>query len=172
MSLEKTPVISPYEKNAKKHTEKQLTDLANMVKEVGWRQPVLVNKNGVIVVGHGRYEAWRKFKDELPPIWIMNDSGEILHGGPSTTPMTEEQEKAYRIADNKLNESPWDTDLLVSELREINLEGEIDIALTGFDVGFITDNFNYRNTSTELDFDEDEEKKSKQKSCPNCGYEL
>lgn len=136
MSLEKSPVISPYEKNAKKHTQKQINALCEIVKEVGWRQPVLVNKNGVIIVGHGRYETWLQNKDILKQIWIINDSGETICGGPDTREMTPEQEKAYRLADNKLNESEWDMKLVTEELSELNLAG-MDIKITGFEKDLI-----------------------------------
>jgi hypothetical protein len=78
---------------------------------------VIVNQEGVIVVGHGRYATWQKYKDELKPIWVMDDMGNTLHGAPETTPLTKEQETAYRLADNKLNESEWDMSLVIEELK-------------------------------------------------------
>lgn len=124
--------IKPYEKNAKIHASKQLQQLAAIVREVGWRQPVLVNQSGVIIAGHGRWFAWKSHKEEyeLPDIWIMDDAGKVIHGGPATTPMTEEQETIYRIADNKLNESEWDMNIVVGELKLVpNM-----IDLSGFSV--------------------------------------
>ncbi len=129
-------VISPYEKNAKKHTQKQINALCEIVKEVGWRQPVLVNKEGVIIVGHGRYETWLQNKEILQPIWIINDSGKTVQGGPDTREMTPEQEKAYRLADNKLNESEWDMKLVTEELSDLDLAG-VSISLTGFEKDLI-----------------------------------
>lgn len=128
--------IKPYDKNAKEHTDKQLLQLANIVKEVGWRQPSLVNQKGIIVVGHGRYLAYKKFKDKLglKPIWIIDDMGRTVFGGPEETPMTDEQEKTYRLADNKLNESKWEMDLVVEELKLLPMPM---IQLTGFNSNII-----------------------------------
>lgn len=124
--------IKPYTKNAKRHPVSQIMALAKIVQEVGWRQPVLVNQQGVIVAGHGRWMTWEKYQTELKPIWIMDDKGQTIHGEAEKTPLTPKQEKAYRLADNKLNESDWDRDLIVGELKELDLEG-FDITLTGFD---------------------------------------
>src|SRR3990167_5914945 len=113
--------IIPYEKNAKKHPDKQLLQIAKSIKEFGWQQPIVVDKVGVIIVGHGRWFAWQKFGKELDlkEPWI--EKAEDL---------TEEQVKAYRLADNKLNESEWDMDLVLPELRGLSDEM---LDLTGFD---------------------------------------
>ncbi len=116
--------VKGYQNNAKRHPEAQLKSLALIVKEIGWRQPALVNQKGVIVVGHGRMDAWLRFKDEmeLDPIWIMDDKGATVNGGPSKRPLTEAQERAYRLADNKLNESEWDMELVTPELKLLTPE--------------------------------------------------
>ncbi len=124
--------IQPYKNNAKAHPDDQLKQLAAIVKEVGWRQPVIVNQKGIIVIGHGRFATWQKYKDELKPIWIMDDVGNTVHGAPETLPLTEAQEMAYRIADNKLNESDWVMGLLKEDLIDLQTMG-FDITLTGFD---------------------------------------
>jgi len=128
--------IKPYEKNAKKHPKKQIRQLANIIKEVGWRQPVIVNQEGVIVVGHGRYEAYVQHAKELglSPVWIIDDIGKTLSGKPSNIPLTPEQEKTYRLADNKLNESDWDMKLVLPELQSLSLPM---VSLTGFDTDLI-----------------------------------
>jgi site-specific DNA-methyltransferase (adenine-specific) len=130
--------IQPYKNNAKAHPDDQLKQLAAIVKEVGWRQPVMVNQKGIIVIGHGRFATWQKYKDELKPIWIMDDMGNTVHGSPETTPLTEAQEMAYRIADNKLNESDWIMGLLREDLIDLHAKG-FDITLTGFDRDIILD---------------------------------
>lgn len=79
--------IKPYAKNAKKHPAYQLQQIANSVKEFGWQQPIVVDKEGTIIVGHGRYEAYKRYNLEEPPIQVAD--------------LTEEQAKAYRLADNK-----------------------------------------------------------------------
>lgn len=91
-----------------------------------------MNRNGVIVVGHGRYEAFRQFGEKLglKPIWVIDDVGQTIMGAPETTPMTDDQEKTYRLADNKLNESVWRMDLVFEELKMLSPQL---IDLTGFD---------------------------------------
>lgn len=128
--------IKPYKNNAKEHPKKQIDALANIVKEVGWRQPVLVNQNGVIVAGHGRYMTWEKYKDDLKPVWVIDDKGKTIHGAPETTPLTPDQETAYRLADNKLNESKWIMELVKDDLRILP---EAMIEMTGFDKDLIID---------------------------------
>ena len=111
--------VRPYEQNAKEHTNKQLLQLANVVREVGWRQPTMVNQKGIIVVGHGRYLTWKKHTEShgLKPIWVMDDMGRTISGGPETTPMTDDQERMWRLADNELAKAKYDRDILVTELK-------------------------------------------------------
>jgi len=114
--------IKPYEKNQKKHPKKQIEQVANSIKEFGMNQPIVVDKNGVIIVGHGRWEALKLLKWEIKPEWVK------------VVDLTEEQAKAYRLADNKLNESEWDMNLVVEELKTLS---ELMIDLTGFDKDLI-----------------------------------
>lgn len=62
--------IRPYEKNQKKHPKKQIEQVANSIKEFGMNQPIVVDKQGVIIVGHGRYEALKLLKWEIKPEYI------------------------------------------------------------------------------------------------------
>lgn len=112
--------IKPYSKNAKKHPNSQLEQVAKSIKEFGWQQPIVVDKNNVIIVGHGRWLAYKKYKDEynLPEPTI------------NVAELNEEQASAYRLADNKLNESDWDMELVIEELSDLSEEL---IELTGFD---------------------------------------
>lgn len=55
----------PYEKNAKKHSSEQLFKIARSIKEFGWRQPIVCDKDDVIIVGHGRYWAYEKYKNDM-----------------------------------------------------------------------------------------------------------
>jgi DNA modification methylase len=128
--------IKLYEKNAKKHPDKQLEALAKVVAEIGWRQSVEVNQEGVIIVGHGRYLAWQKFKDKynLPDIWIIDDSGKTIMGKHDDRILTEQQEMMWRLADNRLNESEWDMGLAIEELKLLE-DSMFD--LTGFDKDLI-----------------------------------
>lgn len=122
------PNIKPYVKNAKKHPPKQIEQLAAIVKEVGWRQPILVNQDGVIVAGHGRWET-HLTNPELPEPWVIDDAGATIMGAPADTPLTPEQEKAYRLADNRLAETDVDMGLVLEELAELEELGP----LTGYD---------------------------------------
>ncbi len=113
--------IKPYFRNAKKHPDKQLRAIAKSLKEFGCRQPIVVDRNNEIIVGHGRWMAYQKYKDEYklkePKIEKADD-------------LTPQQVKAYRLADNKLNESDWDMDLAIEELKELD---DNLVELTGFD---------------------------------------
>jgi len=55
----------PYSKNAKKHPDKQLKLVAKSLKEFGWQQPIIVDKNDIIIVGHGRWMAYQKYIDVI-----------------------------------------------------------------------------------------------------------
>lgn len=114
--------IKPYSKNAKKHPKKQIEQVANSIKEFGMNQPIVVDKDGVIIVGHGRYEALKHLGWEVKPEWIK------------VVDLTEEQANAYRLADNKLNESDWDMNLVIEELKGLSNEM---LDLTGFEKDLI-----------------------------------
>lgn len=108
--------VIPYEKNAKKHPKKQVEQVAASIKEFGFNQPIVVDKDGVLIVGHGRLEAAKLLGLKEVPVIVAD--------------LTEEQAKAYRLADNKLNESDWDMTLVIEELKGLS---EPMLDLTGFD---------------------------------------
>ena len=109
----------PYKNNSKKHPDAQLKKIAKSLAKFGWRQPIVVDKDDVIIVGHGRWEAYKKYPAGIkePRIEIADD-------------LTPEEVSAYRIADNKLNESEWDMGLVIEELKGLSEEM---FDLTGFD---------------------------------------
>lgn len=111
--------LKPYKKNAKKHPKEQVERIANSIKEFGFTQPVLVDKHNSVVAGHGRILGAKKAGLKEVPTVCLDE-------------LTEEQIKAYRLVDNKLNESEWDFGLLDEELE--NLTEDIDMSLFGFDV--------------------------------------
>lgn len=111
--------LKPYKKNAKKHDKVQIERIAESIKEFGFTQPVLIDKDCVVVAGHGRILGAKKAGLTEVPTVCMED-------------LTEEQIKAYRLIDNKLNESPWDNQILDEELSDI-LKSDIDMELFGFD---------------------------------------
>ncbi len=102
--------LIPYSKNAKKHDETQISNVAESIKRFGFVQPVVVDKNGVIVIGHCRTLAAKKLGMKTVPCVMVDE-------------LTDEQVRALRIIDNKTNESPWDMELLAEELPELNLDG-------------------------------------------------
>ena len=111
--------LHPYEQNAKKHPEKQVKQIARSIKEFGFNQPIVIDKNNEIIVGHGRYYAAQQLGlKEVPTVKLEN--------------LTDEQVEAYRLADNKLNESEWDMGLVIENLKHLDSQG-YDITLTGFD---------------------------------------
>lgn len=90
MEIQERPIgdVIPYHKNAKEHPEKQLKKIANSIAEFGFNQPIVVDKKGVIIVGHGRYLAAQMLGVEKVPVLEID--------------LDEERAKAYRLADNKL----------------------------------------------------------------------
>lgn len=110
--------LKPYKNNAKKHNKEQVEQIANSIKEFGFTQPVIIDKNNCVVAGHGRILGAKKAGLKQVPTVMLED-------------LTEEQIKAYRLVDNKLNESEWDFGLLDEELGV--LSEDIDMELFGFD---------------------------------------
>lgn len=111
--------LKPYKKNAKKHSKEQVEQIANSIKEFGFTQPVIIDKHNSVVAGHGRILGAKKAGLKQVPTVCLED-------------LTEEQIKAYRLVDNKLNESEWDYSLLDEELE--NLTEDIDMNLFGFEL--------------------------------------
>lgn len=100
--------IVPYARNTKKHDETQIKNVAESIKKYGWVQPLVIDDDGTIVIGHCRALAAEKLGIEEVPCVVVSD-------------LTEDEINALRIVDNKTNESPWDFDLLSAELPEIDL---------------------------------------------------
>lgn len=109
--------LIPYEKNPRKN-DKSVDKVAKSIDQFGFRVPVVIDKDNVIVCGHTRYKAAQKLHLASIPCVVADD-------------LTDEQIKAYRLADNKVSEdSEWDIDLLAEELN-----GIIDIDMSDF--GFL-----------------------------------
>lgn len=100
--------IVPYANNTKKHDETQIKNVAESIKKYGWVQPIVIDGDGTIVIGHCRALAAEKLGIEEVPCVVVSD-------------LTEDEINALRIVDNKTNESPWDMDLLAKELPELDL---------------------------------------------------
>jgi DNA modification methylase len=112
--------IQPYINNPRKLKDSAIEKVAKSIKEFGFRQPIVVDTNRIIVVGHTRYRASKKLGLKEVPITIAEN-------------LTQEQINAYRIADNRTNEeAEWDLELLKTEIKELEL-ADFNLDLTGFD---------------------------------------
>ncbi|MBL8236463.1 MAG: ParB N-terminal domain-containing protein [Bryobacterales bacterium] len=121
-TIESWPISRPlpYARNARKIPEKAVDKVASSIAEFGWQQPIVVDKNGVIIVGHTRLLAAKKLGLEAVPVHVAGN-------------LTEGQVKAYRLMDNRSHEeATWDLDLVQAELCDLR-EFAVDLALTGFD---------------------------------------
>lgn len=115
--------IRPYEKNPRRNDE-AVDAVAASIKEFGWQQPIVVDRDGVIIAGHTRYKAAKKLKCDTVPVVVADD-------------LTEDQVKAYRLADNKTGElAEWDFSALEEELAELS---DFDMQQFGFDPVILSD---------------------------------
>lgn len=135
--------IKPYPKNPRDN-DAGVDAVANSIKEFGWQQPIVVDKDKVIIAGHTRYKAAKKLGMDKVPVVVADG-------------LSPEQVKAYRLADNKTGElTDWDMGLLDDDLGDIT---DIDMSDFGFDLDVPDDEKEVQ----EDDFDEEvpEEPKSK-----------
>lgn len=109
--------LKPYSKNAKIHTKKQVETIAKSLQEFGWQQPIVVDRDNVIIAGHGRYEAAKLLNFESAPVKYADE-------------LTEDQIKAYRLIDNRISEGEYNLSLEVAELHSI----ELDMSQFNFDI--------------------------------------
>ena len=143
--------IKPYKKNAKKHDETQIKNVMQSIKEFGVVQPIVVDRNNTIIIGHCRYEAMKRLGyDQLQEDWVK------------VVDLSEEEAEKLRLLDNKLNESEWDLELLKDLVPSIDFSDfEID-----FNLPEEVEDINLD------DFFEDappKEKEPKKIQCPHCG---
>lgn len=111
--------LIPYPNNAKMHPPEQIDRLANGIKQFGWTQPIVIDKDNVIVIGHGRLMAAKQLMLDRVPCVRRDD-------------LTEAQINACRLEDNKTNESDWDFGKLEEELAQLAIDG-IDMSQFGFE---------------------------------------
>lgn len=111
--------LIPYENNAKLHPQEQIDRLCNGIKAFGWTQPLVIDKNNVVVIGHGRLMAAKQLLLDKVPCIRRDD-------------LSEEEINACRLEDNKTNESGWDFGKLEEELAQLAIDG-IDMGRFGFD---------------------------------------
>lgn len=130
--------LTPYERNAKQHPPEQIEHIANSIREFGFRQPLVIDADNVVVIGHGRLLAAKMLGLDKVPCTRADD-------------LTEAQIKALRLADNKTNESEWDFGTLDGELEGLRLD--FDMSQFGFEIpGGVSDT---EPTAEEDNFDVD-----------------
>lgn len=113
--------LAAYAKNPRLHSDDQIDQIAESIRHFGWTYPVLIDDQGTVVAGHGRILAEQRLgHTEVPVIVAPPD-------------WTDDDKRAYRIADNKLTlNAAWDVDLLADEFSELEAQG-FYLDLTGFD---------------------------------------
>jgi len=115
-----TAKLLPYARNARTHSEDQVTQIAASIAEFGFTTPILAGSDGVIVAGHGRLAAAQKLGLAMVPVVVLDHLSPI-------------QRRALVIADNRIAENAgWDDAMLRIELESLQLEG-FDLDITGFD---------------------------------------
>lgn len=158
-----TDSLIPYARNARTHSDEQVAQIAGSIREFGFTNPVLIDKEGTIVAGHGRVMAARKLGLETVPCIRLGH-------------LTPAQVRAYVIADNKLAlNAGWDEDMLRSELDALKTEG-FEMGLTGFSDSEIEtiltipvhSEFTPESSAEEVDTDEFK----MNCKCPKCGFEF
>lgn len=118
--------LKPYSRNARRHSNRQIGQIADSMQAFGWTYPILVDADDEIIAGHGRLEAAKLLGLRQLPVIRVED-------------MSREQVRAYRLADNKLaDNASWDEDLLQIELESlIKADLEFEVTDTGFAMGEI-----------------------------------
>src|SRR5712691_10546946 len=118
--------ILPYARNARQIPPQAVDKVAASIQEFGWRQPIVVDKDGVIIVGHVRLLAAQKLGLREAPVHVASN-------------LTPAQVRAYRLLDNRSHEeTDWEPDLLGLELLDLKGMG-VDLDLTGFNSDEIDD---------------------------------
>ena len=160
----KTADLIPYARNSRTHSEAQVAQIAGSIREFGFTNPILIDKDNGIIAGHGRVMAAQKLGlDEVPCIRLSH--------------LTETQKRAYVIADNQLAlNAGWNEEMLGLELADLR-EMDFDLDLLGFDAEGIEQFLNPEeptvdhapeSSSQEIDAESFE----MECRCPKCGFEF
>lgn len=154
IKIVKVKDIVPYENNSKEHPKEQVDKIKKSIQEFGFNVPVILDKNKVLIAGHGRHLAAIQLGMKEIPAIMKED-------------LTPNQIKAYRIADNKTAESKWNIQLLTEDIKALK-SSKYDLGLTGFDLNEINNLLEVPDPNVE------EEKVDKIGSlkikCPKCGH--
>jgi len=159
LKIEYVPIdsLTPYEKNARKHDEKDVAYIKQSIQEFQMSDPIGVwGEKNIIVEGHGRWMALKELGYTEVPIIRLDH-------------LTDKQRKAYALAHNKTAErSEWDMDLLISELADLNTD--IDMSSLGFDDILKDDKVDeFDDAELKDTFEKDGEKEIE---CPYCGGKI
>lgn len=128
--------LKPYENNARTHSEEQVEKISRSIKEFGFINPVLIDSNFGIIAGHGRVLGAKKLGMKEVPCLFVED-------------LTDEQKRAYILADNKLAlDACWDDEILREEIKAL-ADLDFDVSLTGFEL----EDFDFN--QTDIEFEED-----------------
>lgn len=118
--------LKPYKNNAKIHTKEQIKKIIQSIKDFGFNDPIACDEKGIIIEGHGRYEAAKKMGMQTIPTIILKG-------------LTPAQKKAYILAHNKLTmDTGFDIEILTAELCSIE-DGGLDMSTFGFDIDISVD---------------------------------
>lgn len=128
--------LKPYENNARTHSEEQVEKISRSIKEFGFINPVLIDSNFGIIAGHGRVLGAKKLGMKEVPCLFVED-------------LTDEQKRAYILADNKLAlDAGWDDEILREEIKAL-ADLDFDVSLTGFEL----EDFDFN--QIDIEFEED-----------------
>ena len=108
VTMMKMEDVKPYPQNVKLHPQGQVDEIAESIIAFGFLEPITVDREGVIVKGHGRYLAMQKLERKVIPAYVSE--------------LSDEENRALRLADNKVAESGTDSDVLKIELKEIDVQ--------------------------------------------------
>ena len=129
--------LKPYENNARTHSEEQVEKISRSIKEFGFINPVLIDSDFGIIAGHGRVLGAKKLGMKEVPCLFVED-------------LTDEQKRAYILADNKLAlDAGWDDEILRQEIKAL-ADLDFDVSLTGFEL----EDFDFN--QTDIEFEEDD----------------
>lgn len=147
----------PYGKNPRKIKQKDVDKVAQSIQKFGFRQPLVVDKKGIVIVGHKRLIAAQQLGWPRVPVTVATD-------------LTAAQAKAYRIADNRVGQGMWDRGLLAEEMEEIKAD-DFDLDATGFDENEIEE------IMGDVEFAEDDEEAHGEPEktiimCPKCKHQF
>jgi len=148
--------LKPYGKNARTHSEQQIGQIVESIREFGFTNPVLIDTKNGVIAGHARLQAARRLDmKEVPCI--------VLAG------LTEAQKRAYVIADNQIAlNSGWDEKLLAMEFADLKDAG-FNLDLLGFDASQMADIMQGREVN-QPEYDESVSSTVSMVTCPQCGH--